>query len=227
MRWATGLPRMCGCCSPTARAWRRNTARLTNHNRTELRRGVYSPCDLCKNDPSAPPAWQFVARQIDHDKEFEADRDARRNDGNRRVAGLLHPLHLDARPHGQARERLSAPSFGSSSSVGVQSRSPISWCSGRTRTSRLSPRFTSKAGRGARDRLPPTFGDGELDALGSINYSNPADAQINRRSAARQYQRAQRVRRQRGLAHRVSTCSASSDQSLPAAIRLRQPAAQR
>ena len=36
-----------------------NTARRTNGNRTELRRGVYSPCDLCKNDPCAPPAWQL------------------------------------------------------------------------------------------------------------------------------------------------------------------------
>ena len=48
-----------------------NTARRTNGNRTELRRGVYSPCDLCKNDPSAPPAWQLKAREIDHDKELQ------------------------------------------------------------------------------------------------------------------------------------------------------------
>ena len=34
-----------------------NTARRTNGNRTELKRGVYSPCDLCREDPSAPPIW--------------------------------------------------------------------------------------------------------------------------------------------------------------------------
>src|SRR6266481_589971 len=33
-----------------------NAARRVNGNRFELRRGIYSPCDLCKNDPSAPPA---------------------------------------------------------------------------------------------------------------------------------------------------------------------------
>ena len=37
----------------------------------ELRRGVYSPCDLCKDDPSAPPAWQFKAREITDDKELK------------------------------------------------------------------------------------------------------------------------------------------------------------
>jgi len=48
-----------------------NTARRTNGNRFELRRGVYSPCDLCKNDPSAPPAWQLRAREISDDKELK------------------------------------------------------------------------------------------------------------------------------------------------------------
>ena len=48
-----------------------NAARRINGNRFELRRGVYSPCDLCKNDPSAPPAWQFKAREISDDKELK------------------------------------------------------------------------------------------------------------------------------------------------------------
>src|SRR6267378_1412385 len=48
-----------------------NAARRVNGNRFELRRGIYSPCDLCKNDPSAPPAWQFKAREISDDKELK------------------------------------------------------------------------------------------------------------------------------------------------------------
>ena len=36
-----------------------------------MKRSVYSPCDLCKNDPSAPPAWQFKAREISDDKELK------------------------------------------------------------------------------------------------------------------------------------------------------------
>ena len=46
-----------------------NAARRLGGNRTELTRGVYSPCDLCKDNPSAPPLWQFKAREIDHDRE--------------------------------------------------------------------------------------------------------------------------------------------------------------
>src|SRR5258707_10382514 len=48
-----------------------NAGRRINGNRFELRRGIYSPCDLCKNDPSAPPAWQFKAREISDDKELK------------------------------------------------------------------------------------------------------------------------------------------------------------
>src|SRR5437660_3446000 len=48
-----------------------NAARRTGGNRMELRRGVYSPCDLCKSDPTAPPAWQLKAREVSDDKELK------------------------------------------------------------------------------------------------------------------------------------------------------------
>ena len=48
-----------------------NAGRRVNGNRFEVRRGVYSPCDLCKSDPSAPPAWQLKAREISDDKELK------------------------------------------------------------------------------------------------------------------------------------------------------------
>jgi lipopolysaccharide assembly outer membrane protein LptD (OstA) len=48
-----------------------NAARRTNGNRLELRRAVYSPCDLCKDDPSAPPAWQLKAREMTDDQDLK------------------------------------------------------------------------------------------------------------------------------------------------------------
>ena len=62
---------MCGCCSSDRSRLAANAARRTNGNRTDMRRGVYSPCDLCKDDPTAPPAWQLKARQITDDKELK------------------------------------------------------------------------------------------------------------------------------------------------------------
>jgi LPS-assembly protein len=47
-----------------------NTARRVGGTRTELRRAVYSPCELCAQDPSRPPVWQIKAEQIVDDKQL-------------------------------------------------------------------------------------------------------------------------------------------------------------
>ena len=37
--------------------------------RTEFRKAVYSPCELCKKDPSRAPIWQVKASKVTHDQE--------------------------------------------------------------------------------------------------------------------------------------------------------------
>jgi LPS-assembly protein len=37
-------------------------------NITVAREGVYSPCELCRDNPSAPPLWQLKAARIKHDQ---------------------------------------------------------------------------------------------------------------------------------------------------------------
>lgn len=36
---------------------------------TTINRGVYSPCELCKDDPTQPPTWQIRAARIIHDSD--------------------------------------------------------------------------------------------------------------------------------------------------------------
>jgi len=36
-------------------------------NVTTLNRGIYSPCELCKDDPTQPPTWQIKAEKVIHD----------------------------------------------------------------------------------------------------------------------------------------------------------------
>lgn len=38
-------------------------------NITAGRDAVYSPCELCRDDPTAPPLWQLKAKHIEHDQE--------------------------------------------------------------------------------------------------------------------------------------------------------------
>ena len=46
-----------------------NGARRTGGTVNELSRVVYSSCDLCKDDPTAPPLWQVQARRATQDKD--------------------------------------------------------------------------------------------------------------------------------------------------------------
>src|SRR3546814_9333044 len=40
----------------------------TGGNRTEFSKGVFSPCELCRDDPTRPPLWQLKANEVVHDQ---------------------------------------------------------------------------------------------------------------------------------------------------------------
>ncbi|MBT6096076.1 MAG: LPS-assembly protein LptD [Rhodospirillaceae bacterium] len=44
-------------------------ARHSEGKLTELRKGVYSPCNLCADNPNAPPLWQIKAVKVIHNKD--------------------------------------------------------------------------------------------------------------------------------------------------------------
>src|SRR6185437_4027730 len=48
-----------------------NTGRRIAGTRTEVRRAVFSPCQLCAADPTRPPVWQIKAEQAVDDKELQ------------------------------------------------------------------------------------------------------------------------------------------------------------
>ena len=150
-----------------------NTARLSNGNRTELRRGVYSPCDLCKRDPSAPPAWQFVAREIDRDKEFKL---IELHDATMQIDGwpVFYTPYLSAPdPTVKRASGFLAPSIGSSSSIGAHVTIPYFLVLGPDKDLTLAPRFTTKAGPLLATEYEQRLSNGAIDGVGSINYSNP------------------------------------------------------
>lgn len=156
-----------------------NTARLSHGNRTELRRGVYSPCDLCKSDPSAPPAWQFVARQIDRDKEFKL---IELHDATMQIDGwpvFYTPYISTPDPTVKRASGFLAPSIGSASSVGAHVTIPYFLVLGPDKDITFAPRLTSKAGPVLGSEYEQRFGDGVLDAIGSVNWSNPNTAEVS------------------------------------------------
>ena len=114
-----------------------NAVRRTNGNHLELRKVVYSPCNLCKTDPSKPPAWQLKADEVTDDKDLKL---LEFRDAVMEIDGwpIFYTPYMRPRPTPsvKAGERVSCcQSFGNSSSNGFPlPRCPITRCWGRMPT---------------------------------------------------------------------------------------------
>ena len=149
-----------------------NAARRINGNRLELRRGVYSPCDLCKRDPSAPPAWQLKAREISDDKQLKV---IEFRDAVLEVDGLpvfYTPYLSQPDPSVKRASGFLLPTFGNSNTVGFHVAIPYFLDLGPDKDLTLTPRFTTRAGQLLAAQYRQRFGDGMLSGIGSLNYSN-------------------------------------------------------
>ncbi len=158
-----------------------NAARRIGGNRTELMRGVYSPCDLCKEDPSAPPAWQLKAREISHDRELKL---LEFRDAMLELDGwpVFYTPYISAPdPSVKRASGFLTPSIGSSSSNGFHFSLPYYWAIDVDKDLTLAPRFTAQGGQLLAANYRQRFGNGALDATGSINYS---DAQSTNETTA-------------------------------------------
>jgi len=167
-----------------------NTARRTNGNRTELRRGVYSPCDLCKDDPMRPPLWQLKAEKISHDQEMKI---VEYRDATLEIAGipmLYTPYLSHPDPSVRRQSGLLAPTFGSSSSLGQHITIPYYWAIGPDKDFTFTPMFTNRAGQVMAGEYRQRWGFGEMQLSGSavedkIVTSPDANGSVQEREAVR------------------------------------------
>jgi LPS-assembly protein len=150
-----------------------NTARRTGGNYTQLVHGVYSPCDLCPSDPTAPPVWQLKAREIDHDK---AQKRVEFRDAVMEIGGwpvFYTPYLSMPDPSVRRQSGFLMPSIGDSNVLGGHVTIPYYWVIGRSEDLTLVPRFTTRAGPELGAEYRQRFSNGMIDAIGSANDSRP------------------------------------------------------
>ena len=85
---------------------------------TEVERAIYSPCDLCPEDPSRAPLWQLRAVQVTHDR---AEREVVYRDAFLDFFGvpvLYTPYFSHPDPTVERRSGLLTPVFGSTPNLG-------------------------------------------------------------------------------------------------------------
>lgn len=86
---------------------------------TRVNRAVYSPCELCKDDPSRAPLWQIRAVRVVHDNEAK---EIRYRDAVLELFGLpvaYTPYLSHPDPTVDRRTGMLAPVFGRSSDLGM------------------------------------------------------------------------------------------------------------
>lgn len=149
-----------------------NTGRRIDGNRTELRRGVYSPCDLCREDPTRPPVWQIKAGQIVHDKEEQLVefRDAVLEIDGFPVFYTPYLSHPD--PSVKRRSGFLAPVIGSSSSLGAHTSIPYFWALDSDKDMTIAPILTTSGTEALADEYRQRFTNGAINLSGSLAYSN-------------------------------------------------------
>ncbi len=89
---------------------------------TRVEKVVYSPCDLCKEDPSRPPIWQIRAARMTHDTQ---DHDVYYRDAVLEIGGIpvaYTPFFSHPDPSVQRRSGFLFPGGGVSSDLGTFAR---------------------------------------------------------------------------------------------------------
>src|SRR5215469_2739688 len=152
-----------------------NTGRRVEGNRTEMRRGVYSPCELCASDPTKPPVWQIEAERVVHDKQEQL---VEYHDATMEIDGwpiFYTPYFSHPDPSVKRESGFLPPTFGAGGTLGFHITQPYFWAIAPDKDLTIRPMVTTDAGDVLDGEYRQAWGFGRLDVEGSIEAG---DAQV-------------------------------------------------
>jgi LPS-assembly protein len=155
-------------------------ARRTGGLFTDLARVLYSACDLCPDNPEAPPLWQLRARVATQDQEQQR---IRFRDASLEMAGLpvLYTPYLSMPdPSTPRASGFLTPSFGYSRFLGGFTELPYYWAIDESSDLTLTPLIGTRQAPNLGLAYRRRFNRGELEASGSIGYLDGTDTQGER-----------------------------------------------
>lgn len=145
-----------------------NGARRTGGNRTEMTKGVFSPCKPCEEDPSRAPLWQLKAGRIVHDQQEQVIRynDARLEMLGVPVAYTPYLQHPD--PTVKRQTGILAPTVVHGSELGFMSGVPYYWVIDETKDLTFNPQYATKKGPMGRMEYRQVWANGGMVFDGSV-----------------------------------------------------------
>ena len=123
------------------------TAVRVGDNRTDMNKAVYSPCDLCEDDPERAPLWQMRAERVTHDQEAQQ---LRYRNASLELFGLpvfYTPYFEHPDPTAERQSGLLTPTLGFSSTLGANARVPYYFVLSDQSDLTLEPIVTTGAGQ--------------------------------------------------------------------------------
>jgi LPS-assembly protein len=139
---------------------------------TELRKGVYTPCAQCAEDPDAPPLWQIKAVRVIHDKR---NKTIEYRDAWLEIYGypvLYTPYFIHPDPSIRRKAGFLAPGFGGSSDLGFVTRLPYFYPFDESSDVTATPAFSESEGFQLTLDYRKRFMNGKLDTeVSGINDS--------------------------------------------------------
>ncbi len=155
-----------------------NTGRRVGGTRTEVRRGVYSPCDLCRDDPSRPPVWQIKAEQLVDDKDLQI---IEYHDATMEIDGIpvfWLPYLSTPDPSVKRQSGFLAPSFGGGSSTGFRIGLPYYFAIAPDKDATFEPIFTTQAGIVLDGQYRQRWGFGKIVLNGSVAFDSESQSAV-------------------------------------------------
>ncbi|EWY41332.1 organic solvent tolerance protein [Skermanella stibiiresistens SB22] len=133
-----------------------------------INRAVYSPCDLCADDPTRAPLWQLRANRVVHDREAKEViyRDARLEMFG--VPVLYTPYFSHPDPSVDRKSGFLSPVFGYGGRLGTFASVPYYWSIAPDMDATITPLFSTEDGLQVRGEWRQRFENGRLFLDGSL-----------------------------------------------------------
>lgn len=148
-------------------------ARRSNGTVTDIRNAVYSPCNLCPDDPTAAPLWQLKAVRVIHDSE---EKQVSYRDVWLEVFGVpvvYTPYLTHPDPTIKRRSGFLAPSFSNSSDLGFRFEAPYFWAIDERQDATVTPMITTAGGKGLNGEYRRRFQKGIINSDASFVADDP------------------------------------------------------
>jgi LPS-assembly protein len=149
-----------------------NTARRVGGVRTEVRRAVYSPCQLCAADPTRPPVWQIKAEDAVDDKDLQV---VEYHDAIMEIEGvpiMWSPYFSHPDPSVKRASGFLPPVFGHDSSNGYRFGIPYYLVIAPDKDATFRPIFTTEGGTVLDGQYRQRFGNGALTTDDSVTFGS-------------------------------------------------------